>query len=250
MAGKMTLWGGLEEELMEAQAFFSNFATDFDKLQPLLEKNEALDHENDKTLSEAQGFLLEGLEALSCLSYGEVTKFIHAAIEKLDAQQDQDLADDHPRDELKLKIELKKQAGTDNLARLTKLEQQITVPEWRQRIADVKRRYTEFLATLDEIIKCLKENEKGDHRNDKLRKESRRKLLQCLKHDQNKDYTLINSIIFQVIKKIQAQALLDIRDDIPRTKCKMKLVQLKYDCIQHLQHVLRVSEELSKRERG
>ncbi len=104
MAGKQTLKAELEEELMEGAALLSNFAGDINGILGDLDKNEELDHQNDKLRSEGMGFLLSSLEAYNAKDYAGMQINLHAALQKFHAQEMLDFKDDKPRADVRIKL--------------------------------------------------------------------------------------------------------------------------------------------------
>jgi len=104
MSGKQTLKAELEEELMEGASIQGNFAKNIGDILEDLNKNERLDHENDKLRNEAIGFLLNSLEAYNAKDYEGMQKFLHAAIQKFHTQEMLDFKDDLPRIDVRIKL--------------------------------------------------------------------------------------------------------------------------------------------------
>jgi len=117
---KITPKNELIEELMEAVAYYSNFASDLDEIIKALDSNEELDHENDKIRNETMKFLLAALEAFSAKRYEDMDKYVHAATQKLHSQEMLDLKDDKPRTEARIKLALARQKAIHNKELLAK----------------------------------------------------------------------------------------------------------------------------------
>ncbi len=121
MPKNLTISGAREEELMEAQAFYSNFIEELDKISELIESNERLDIQNDRTRAEAINFLLKALESYSARAYEDVDRCLHAAIQKLHSQELIDLKDNEPRNEAKIKLAVARQKALHNQESIARL---------------------------------------------------------------------------------------------------------------------------------
>ncbi len=132
MAGKLTLKGELEEELMEAVSLYSNFAeNDLEDVLQLIEANEIEDHLNDRIRNETMSFLLQGLEAYNAKDYEGMQKYLHAALQKLHSQELSDLKDDRPRTDAKVKLAVLRQKAINNTEMLKEIlaRLNIRIPE-------------------------------------------------------------------------------------------------------------------------
>jgi len=104
MSGKPSLKNELIEEVMEAFAMQTAFATDLEQVLKLLGENETIDHQNDKVRNESMSFLLGSLEAYNAKDYEGMQKFTHAGVQKLHEQAKLDFKDDKPRTDVKIKL--------------------------------------------------------------------------------------------------------------------------------------------------
>lgn len=104
MAGKQTLKGELEEELMECASILSNFAEDLAKVLEDLDSQEQLDHKNDVARNEVFGYLLDGMKAYNAKDFEGLQKNVHAAMQRLHDQEVIDLKDDKPRTDVRIKL--------------------------------------------------------------------------------------------------------------------------------------------------
>lgn len=125
MPGKPSLKNELIEELMEGKAILNNFARDVGDVVDSINKNEELDHLNDKIRNEVMGFLLSGLEAYNAKDYEGMQKYLHAAMQKLNQQGIVDEKDDQPRTDAKIKLLKAQWSAVQNEAGLTKLLEKI-----------------------------------------------------------------------------------------------------------------------------
>lgn len=126
MAGKTTVKGELEEELIQAQCILSNFAKDINDILDILGLNEQLDHQNDKLRNEAMRFFLDALEAYNAKDYEGMQKFTHAGVQKLHEQAEIDFKDDKPRIDIKIKLTEVSIKATFNLEQLRKITAKIS----------------------------------------------------------------------------------------------------------------------------
>lgn len=121
MAGKQTLRGELEEELMEAVSIQSNFAEDISKVLEDLDSQEELDHKNDVARNEVMGFLLDAMKAYNAKDFEGMQKNVHAALQRLHDQETIDLKDDKPRTDVRIKLSEARLKAVHNSERLTGL---------------------------------------------------------------------------------------------------------------------------------
>lgn len=89
---------------MELQAFYDGIIKDATTILDLLNRQEAMDHTNDITRSRVEQFLLGALEANTANSRELTDRNLHAALQILKQQEQQDLADDDPRTQARAKI--------------------------------------------------------------------------------------------------------------------------------------------------
>jgi len=104
----------VEEALLEAACLYANLMDDLDSILERINANEALDHENDRARTEVMGHLLKALESYSAKAYEDVDRHIHAAVQRLHAQELLDLKDDAPRNDAKIKIAVVRQRALGN----------------------------------------------------------------------------------------------------------------------------------------
>lgn len=121
MAGKISLKGEFEEELIEALSVYSNFIDGVKDSLDLIDENEKLDHENDKIRRKTHSYLLSALESHNAKRYEDVGKDIIAACQALNSQEVSDLKDDEPRTDAKIKISIIQQNAINNHQNLRKL---------------------------------------------------------------------------------------------------------------------------------
>jgi hypothetical protein len=126
MAGKISLKGEVEEELIEVASICMNFEEEAEDILKSINENEVLDHANDITRAEVMGLLLKALEAFSASKYEDVDRHVHAAIQKLQDQALQDLKDDEPRNKAKEKIIIHQQNALHNEEKVRKLIGKLT----------------------------------------------------------------------------------------------------------------------------
>ncbi len=122
MAGKPSITNELIEELMEGKSMLNSFSKEVGEIINSLNKNEELDHQNDKIRTEAFGFLLDSLEAYNAKDYEGMQKFLHAALQKFHEQEKLDFQDDKPRADVRIalsEIRLKTIYCEENITKLT-----------------------------------------------------------------------------------------------------------------------------------
>lgn len=93
----MTVKGQVEEILMEVQATYANSIEDIDKVFLDFHEQETKDKNNDLTRNRMQRFLLDALEANTAGSKELTDRALHAALQILNQQTQEDLSDDIPR---------------------------------------------------------------------------------------------------------------------------------------------------------
>lgn len=118
----------IETALLEAACLHSNLIDDLEQIQKDIDRNEEQDHENDKTRLDAIGHLLKALESFSAKAYEDVDRHVHAAVQRLHAQEVQDLQDDKPRNEAKIKIATIRQRALCNKETIVKLIERLRHP--------------------------------------------------------------------------------------------------------------------------
>lgn len=111
----------IETALLEAACLYSNLIDDLDSIQEDIDRNEELDHKNDKTRLESIGHLLKALESFSAKAYEDVDRHVHAAVQRLHEQEVQDLQDDKPRNEAKIKMATIRQKALCNKEDIVKI---------------------------------------------------------------------------------------------------------------------------------
>ncbi len=121
MSGKLNLSAELLEELMEAQAILERFTADLEEVFETLNKNEQLDHENDKLRTQAVGDILKSIEAYNAKDYEGMQKYNHAAIQRINEQGTLDFKDDKPRADARILLLRLQVNAVRNLERLRKL---------------------------------------------------------------------------------------------------------------------------------
>jgi len=127
MSGKPGTKSELVEELMEAAAIMRNFAEEAGSILDLMDDNESGDHQNDRTRREAMGFLLESSKELNLKNYEKASANLHAAMQKLHSQEIEDLNDDKPRTEAKIKIAVYQEKAIQNEKNLNRLTGKLEV---------------------------------------------------------------------------------------------------------------------------
>jgi len=121
MPKNLTIKGAREEELMEALAYYDNFTEDLDAIIDLLDKNQNLDHNNDKTRRAAISDLLSALRSLSCKDIQTADNFVHGALQKINDQEKTDLQDDVPRIQARIKLAVLREKAVRNKDQIAKL---------------------------------------------------------------------------------------------------------------------------------
>lgn len=122
MAGKPGLKSEIVEELMEGKAILAEFAKEIAVIIDDIDKNENIDHQDDKKRCEAMALLLDALEAHALKDYEGMQKFLHAGVQKLHEQEQLDFSGDAPRTDAKLKLSiarLKALHCEENITKLT-----------------------------------------------------------------------------------------------------------------------------------
>jgi len=125
MAGKPGLKSELVEELMEGKAILSRFAKDIEAIIQDIDKNEGIDHQDDKKRCEAMALLLDALEAHALKDYEGMQKFLHAGVQRLHEQEMLDFSGDVPRTDAKLKLSLARLNAIHCEEHLTKLTEKV-----------------------------------------------------------------------------------------------------------------------------
>jgi 7-keto-8-aminopelargonate synthetase-like enzyme len=100
----MTIKGAKEEELMEAKSLLDNFAEDAGEVINSMNRNEELDHKNDRIRGEVMGFQLKSMESYNAKDYEGMQRNLHAATQRLNEQGIIDEKDDIPRTQAKIRI--------------------------------------------------------------------------------------------------------------------------------------------------
>lgn len=108
--------------------------------------------------------------------------------------------------------------------------------------------YDNFTEDLDAIIDLLDKNESEDHRNDKLRREVISDLLSGLRSLNCKDMQSADNFIHAALQRINEQEKIDLQDDTPRTKARIKLAVLREKAIQNKDCLIRTIERCQKRQ--
>lgn len=121
MPKNLTIAGQKEEELMEAQSFYDNFTEDLDKIIDLIDKNQDMDHQNDKTRTAVISDLLSALRSLTCKDMNSADNFVHGALQKINDQEKQDLSDDKPRTDARILLAILRQKAINNSNTIRKL---------------------------------------------------------------------------------------------------------------------------------
>lgn len=119
--GKSAPITATETALLEAACLYSNLTEDLDSILADIDRNESVDHLNDQTRIEAIGHLLKALEAFSAKAYEDVDRHVHAAVQRLHEQEVQDLNDDKPRVDAKIRIAELRHRAVFNKERITDL---------------------------------------------------------------------------------------------------------------------------------
>lgn len=114
MPGKLTKRGQKQEELMEAYSYYDNFLEDLDGIIDLIDKNQTMDHQNDVTRRAVVFDLLSALRSLNCKDHAAADNFVHAALQRINEQERQDLADDLPRTQARIKLAVLRQKALTN----------------------------------------------------------------------------------------------------------------------------------------
>jgi len=125
MSGKPGLKTELVNGLLEARSILDNFIKAVSDILDFIEKNESLDHKNDKTRRQTMGFLLDASQQLNLNNYSDVGKNLHAAMQRLHSQEIEDLEDDRPRGEAKIKISVFQEKANNSVQRLCILAKKV-----------------------------------------------------------------------------------------------------------------------------
>lgn len=126
--GKSAPISATETALLEAACLYSNLTDDLESILADLDRNEDMDHVNDKTRQEAIGHLLKALESFSAKAYEDVDRHVHAAVQRLHEQEVQDLNDDKPRVEARIRISELRHRAVFNKERITDLIDKLHQP--------------------------------------------------------------------------------------------------------------------------
>ena len=121
MSGKMSLTAEAVEELMESQAILDHIVSGLQGVFDALERNEQIDHDNDKLRTEAIGFILKSMESYNARDYEGMQKFNHAAVQRLNEQGVLDYKDDKPRSDVRIMLMRVQMNAVRNLERLRKI---------------------------------------------------------------------------------------------------------------------------------
>lgn len=100
----MSLKAITEEELMEVASLCGNLLNDVEAVIDLLRQNEKLDHENDKQRRKVNQHLLAAVQSYNMKDFSSVDQHVHAALQRLNDQEQLDLQDDKPRIDALIKL--------------------------------------------------------------------------------------------------------------------------------------------------
>lgn len=106
--------------------------------------------------------------------------------------------------------------------------------------------YDNFTEDLDAIIDLIDSNETEDHRNDKVRREVISDLLSALRSLSCKDSATADNFIHAALQRINEQEKIDLQDDAPRTKARIKIAVLREKAVRNKECIARLIERCRK----
>lgn len=114
----MTREAQIEEELVEAQAFYKLFVEEIGKVVADLRVNMEMDHKNDVIRTQATSHLVSALTAHSMRDYDDVNCHVNAALQRINSQEVLDLKDDKPRTDALVKLSVYVSKAQERIKRL------------------------------------------------------------------------------------------------------------------------------------
>lgn len=106
MVFKMSPKAMLEEELMEFKSLCDGFPEEASGIIGLLHTSEERDHKNDQERLDVRRFLLSALRAYNMRDYEGMNNDVHAALQRMQQQEQTDLSDDKPRTDALIKLSI------------------------------------------------------------------------------------------------------------------------------------------------
>ncbi len=107
--------------------------------------------------------------------------------------------------------------------------------------------YDNFTEDLDAIIDLIDTNETGDHQNDKVRREVISDLLSALRSLSCKDSTTADNFVHAALQRINEQEKIDLQDDAPRIKARIKLAVLREKAVRNKDNITKLIERCGKK---
>lgn len=103
-----------------------------------------------------------------------------------------------------------------------------------------------FAEEAGDVINSLNRSEEIDHKNDAIRGDVMNFLLKSMECYNAKDYEGMQRNQHAAMQKLNEQGIVDIKDDIPRTNAKIKILKLQLKAIHVSERLKKLTSRISR----
>jgi len=118
--------------------------------------------------------------------------------------------------------------------------------EKEEELMEAKSLLDNFAEEAGGVIDSLNETEGLDHRNDSIRGQVMAFQLKSMECYNAKDYEGMQRNLHAAMQKLNEQGIVDIKDDIPRTSAKIKILKLQLKAIHVAERLRKLTSKISR----